>query len=100
MTAIAPAVRVEHRGRPDRSADRSGVAWLTVLPLAALMAYADGFWVMSLREAVGAIERTDSPFQLAARVDPVLPVFVVAVLAATSMALHRFGPSPRRPGRW
>ena len=62
MTAIAPAVRVSTR-TADTRPGRSGVAWWTVLPLAALMAYGDGFWVMSLREAAGAIERMDSPFQ-------------------------------------
>ena len=36
--------------------------WLTVLPLAVVLAFADGFWVTSLRGAVGAIERTQSPF--------------------------------------
>ena len=68
-----------------------------MLPLAALMAYGDGFWVMSLREAAGAIERMDSPFQAWLRESTLfLPVFVIAVLAATSVALARFGPSPRR----
>ena len=63
MTAIAPAVRVSTRTAPETTRSRPGVAWWTVLPLAALMAYGDGFWVMSLREAAGAIERMDSPFQ-------------------------------------
>ena len=35
-----------------------GVSWLTVLPPAIMLAYADGFWMLSLRGAVGAIERT------------------------------------------
>ena len=33
-----------------------------MLPLAVVLAYADGFWITSLRGAVGAIERTQSPF--------------------------------------
>ena len=95
MTAIAPAVRVSTRTADTRTG-RSGVAWWTVLPLAALMAYGDGFWVMSLREAAGAIERMDSPFQAWLRESTlVLPVFVIAVLAATSVALARFGRAPR-----
>ena len=54
---IAPAA--ERRGEmPGRPA----VPWATVLPLAVLMAYADGFWLTSLRGAVGAIERTQEPF--------------------------------------
>jgi hypothetical protein len=97
MTAIAPAVRPATAAVPDQARSRPGVAWWTVLPLAALMAYGDGFWVMSLREAAGAIERMDSPFQAWLRESTLfLPVFVIAVLAATSVALARFGPSPRR----
>jgi hypothetical protein len=95
MTAIAPAVRVSTR-TADTGTGRSGVAWWTVLPLAALMAYGDGFWVMSLREAAGAIERMDSPFQAWLRESTLfLPVFVIAVLAATSVALAWFGRAPR-----
>jgi len=96
MTAIAPAVRVAAATVPDEARSRPGVAWWTVLPLAALMAYGDGFWLMSLREAAGAIERMDSPFQAWLRESTLfLPVFVVAVLAATSVALARFGRAPR-----
>ena len=50
------------RQRAGALEGRLGVPWLTVLPLAAVMAYADGFWMMSLRGAVGAIERTQEPF--------------------------------------
>ena len=98
MTAIAPAVRVSARAAaPETTRSRPGVAWWTVLPLAALMAYSDGFWVMSLREAAGAIERMDSPFQSWLLESTLfLPVFVIAVLVASSVALARFGPSPRR----
>ena len=97
MTAIAPAVRVSNRTAPETTRSRPGVAWWTVLPLAALMAYGDGFWVMSLREAAGAIERMDSPFQSWLRESTlVLPIFVIAVLGATAVALTRFGPTPRR----
>jgi hypothetical protein len=97
MTAIAPAVRVAAATVPDEARSRPGVAWWTVLPLAALMAYGDGFWLMSLREAAGAIERMDSPFEAWLRESTLfLPVFVVAVLAAASVALARFGRAPRR----
>ena len=97
MTLTAPSVRAATATVHDQARSRPGVAWWTVLPLAALMAYGDGFWVMSLREAAGAIERMDSPFQAWLRESTLfLPVFVIAVLAATSVALARFGPSPRR----
>ena len=70
------------------------VPWSTVLPLAALMAYADGYWMISLRGAVGAIERTQSPFASWLRESTLVlvPVFVFAVLAALTFARRRFGP--------
>ena len=94
MTAIAPAVRVSTgRARTKPAADL-GCAWWTVLPLAALMAYGDGFWVMSLREAAGAIERIGTPRSQAWLRESTLflPVFVIAVLVATSVALAPFRP--------
>ena len=70
---------------------------MTVLPLAVVMAYADGFWMMSLRGAVGAIERTEEPFASWLRESTlVLPVFVFAVLGALTLALRWFGPALRR----
>jgi hypothetical protein len=69
------------------------IPWLTVLPLATLMAYADGFWMVSLRGATGAIERTQEPFASWLRESTLsLPVFVVAVVAALMLAARLFGP--------
>ena len=51
-----------HGKSPGARDARLTVPWLTVLPFAVVMAYADGFWMTSLRGAVGAIERTDEPF--------------------------------------
>ncbi|MET3920715.1 hypothetical protein [Arthrobacter sp. UYEF20] len=75
------------------------VPWLTVASMAVVMAYADGFWMMTLRGAVGAIERTEEPFASWLRESTlVLPVFVFAVLGALALALHLFGPV-LRPSR-
>jgi hypothetical protein len=77
--------------------ERTGVPWSTVLPLAAAMAFADDFWVVTLRGSVGAVERTPAPFKgwlLESAL--VLPLFVLAVLAAVTLALRRFGPVLRR----
>jgi len=75
---------------------RLGVPWSTVLPLAVVLAYADGFWMVSLRGTVGAIERTEEPFANWLRESTlVLPVFVFAVLGALTLAQRRFGPVPR-----
>jgi hypothetical protein len=58
-----------------------------------MMAYADGFWMVSLRGAVGAIERTQEPFLSWLRESTVLlPVFVLAVIVAVTLALRWFGP--------
>lgn len=81
--------------RPGALSGRLSVPWSTVVPLAVVMAYADGFWMMSLRGAVGAIERTDAPFVTWLRESTlVLPIFVLAVLGAVTLALHLFGPVP------
>lgn len=77
-------------------AARRGVPWWTVVPLALVMAYADGFWMISLRGAAGAVERTDAPFDTWLRESTLsLPVFLLAVLGALTLALRWFGPAPR-----
>ena len=72
--------------------------WLIVVALAAVMAYADGFWLTSLQGAVGAIERSQDPFNQWLRGSTLMiPVFAVAVLWAMSRAHRRFGPVLRGP---
>jgi len=76
----------------------SAVPWLTVVPLAVLLAYADGFWLISLRGAVGSIERTQEPFLSWLRDSTLaLPIFVLAVLGAVTLAARWFGPVLRKP---
>ena len=71
----------------------SAVPWLTVVPLAVVLAFADGFWVISLRGAVGSIERTQQPFTTwLAQSTLALPVFVLAVLGALTLGARWFGP--------
>ncbi|WP_343989805.1 hypothetical protein [Terrabacter terrae] len=63
-----------------------------MISLAVVLAFADGFWVISLRGAVGAIERTSEPFATWVRESAVMvPVYALAVLAALTLALRRFG---------
>lgn len=72
------------------------VPWSTVLPFAVVMAYADGFWITTMRGAVGAIERTQGPFASWLRESTVvLPVFVFAVLGAVTLALRWLGSGRR-----
>jgi hypothetical protein len=92
MTAlVAPTVSHRVAGGPDR------VPWATVLLLAIVLSYADGFWGVALRGAVGSIERTDAPFATWLRESTLLlPVYIFAVLAALTLALRWRGPHPRR----
>jgi hypothetical protein len=72
----------------------SVLPWLTVVPLAALLAFADGFWVVALRGAFGSIERTQAPFvSWLVESTLALPAFVLAVLGALKLAAHWFGPA-------
>jgi hypothetical protein len=75
---------------------RSGVPWTTVVPLAVAIAFADGFWIVAFRGAVGSIERTQGPFASWLRESALsVPVFSVAVLCALTLALRRWGgPGP------
>jgi hypothetical protein len=71
---------------------RPGLPWSTVLPLAVVLSYADGFWMTSFRAATGAIERTQEPFTTWVRESTLaLPVFVFAVLGSLALALRLFG---------
>jgi hypothetical protein len=73
------------------------VPWLTVVPLAVVLAFADGFWVISLRGATGSIERTQEPVLTWLRESTLaLPVFVLAVLGALAVAARWFGPAGRK----
>src|SRR5215213_5409305 len=93
-TAHTPATAATARGA---EAGRRSVPWKTVLAFAVPLAYADGYWLISLRGAVGAIERTDDPFGSWLRESTVvLPVFVFAVLAALTLGLRWFGAEPGR----
>ena len=69
---------------PSVAAERRlSVPWLTVLPFAAAMAYADGFWMVALRSAVGSIQRSQEPFTTWLRESTLaVPFYLFAVLGA------------------
>ncbi len=97
MTAVA--VAHPSTGLSGPAAGRGGVPWATLLPLAVLIAYADGFWLVALRGAVGAVQRTDEPFAEWLRESTLtMPVYLSALLGAALLAsrTHRSG----RPGRF
>ncbi|MER7071065.1 hypothetical protein [Terrabacter sp. NPDC000476] len=92
MTLASPVTR----GRAPSAHRRLAVPWVLVVPLAALFAAVDGFWAASMRSAVGAIERTGEPFVTWAHQTVVtLPLHVVALVAALTLAVRWFGPAPR-----
>jgi hypothetical protein len=79
-----------------RGSTRATVAWSHVLPLAVVLAFANGFWLVVFRGAVGAIERTSAPFSTWLHESTLLlPVYVVAVLVAFVLAQRWFGSRPR-----
>ena len=70
----------------------SRVPWSTVLPLAVALGLTASFWTVALRTSLGSIERTGSPFVSWARESALLlPFFVLAVLAALTLAQRRSG---------
>ena len=85
------------RERLGTFADDVAVPWSAVAVLAAVMSFADGFWLISLRDAIGAVERINRPFT-SWLVDStvVLPLFALAVLGALAVAYKRYGPVLRR----
>ena len=73
------------------------VPWLTVLPLAMVAAFGSEFWVVAVRGAVGATERTSGPFaQWLGESAITMPLYVVALLVALAVAKRWFGPGPLR----
>src|SRR3954452_8824004 len=89
MTLLSTEATAQVGARPGRLV----VPWTTVITLAVLLDAADGFFMTSLRNAVGAIERTQEPFTSYWRTCLLLlPAFVLGVLAALTVALRLFGP--------
>ena len=83
-------------GSATATAARAAVPWSTAIILGVVLAYTDGFWITSLREAVGSIERTSAPFSAWLRESTTLaPLYVLAVLAALTLARRRFGTALR-----
>ncbi len=73
-----------------------GVPWSHVIPLAAALSFANGFWIVSLRGAVGAMERTSDPFAAWVRESIILvPWYALALLVALALSLKWFGQRPR-----
>jgi hypothetical protein len=75
--------------------------WKTVIALAVVLAAGDGFILTSLQGAVGAIQRSQSPFNSWLRdTAMVLPVFVVAVMWAFYRAHRKHGLASRVMRSW
>jgi hypothetical protein len=73
--------------------DPRPASWRTVVVLAVAMAYADGYILVALTGAVGAIERTNHPFPAWLEESAVLvPLFVLAELLVLRLIRRRTGP--------
>src|SRR6478735_4102204 len=76
------------KARPVATERQLTVPWLTVLLFALAMAYADGFWMVALRGAVGSIQRSQEPFTTWLRESTLaVPVYL--------FAMRGFGPALR-----
>ena len=96
MTQLSPPVPDTVRAS-IRPAGRTAIPWTAVLTFAAVLASADWFWVVALRGAVGATERTRGPFLSWLEGSVLLtPLFAFAVLGALTLAYRWFGAVPRR----
>ena len=83
--AIADRVRAFLDPRPAR--------WRTVVVLGIVLAYADGYILVALTGAVGAIERTAHPFSAWLEESAILvPFFVLAELLVLRIVRRRTGP--------
>lgn len=83
------AAAAEASGPAAAASTSPGIPWATVVAFAAVLAYADGFWMVSVRGAAGAIERVGTPFEAWVRESSLsLPWFVMAVLAAFALSLR------------
>lgn len=84
--------------RPTAVAVRRSVPWMTVLTFGTVIAFADGFWILSLRGAVGSIAHTQGPFVSWVRESLLsLPLFVLAVLVAVTLGHRWFGAKATTP---
>jgi hypothetical protein len=85
-----------HAPSEREAAERVRVNWVTVVVCASVIAYIDGFWLTSLRGAVGAIEATQSPFSHWLRDSTLMvPPLVLAVLAALLLTRRWIGQNRR-----
>lgn len=88
----------------DAAAVRTGrvpgervVPWSTVLPLAVVLSFTNGFVVIAIRGSIGSIDRTKGPF-LAWLLESTLlvPLFAFVVMAVLVRVRRRYGPHPQR----
>lgn len=84
MATLGQHVRAFLDPRPAR--------WWTLAVMAVVLAYADGFLLTSLTGAVGAIQRTQSPFQAwLVQSAVMIPFFLLAELAVLWFVRRRHG---------
>lgn len=77
---------------------RLPVRWTALAIVALVISYADGFWLVAIQGAVGAIERTESPFNRWLRDSTLLlPLIMLGVLGGLLWARGWFERSQWKP---
>jgi len=99
MTALQnpPTARGEtaHGETARTTTERVSVGWSHAVPISVVTAFASGFWIISMRGAVGAIERTSAPFESWLRESALtVPAHLAAVLVAFALAVRWYGRGP------
>jgi hypothetical protein len=89
VSTIAPATTPPVRFAVLRG--RVPLPWGTVVALAVMLAFANGFVIVSLQGAVGAIERAQNPFGDWLRYSAILVPAIAAAVTWTLARAHRRG---------
>ncbi|SEQ46821.1 hypothetical protein [Microlunatus flavus] len=95
------ALRTEAAAAPAAASTSDRLRpWAVVVTLAVLLGYADGFWLTTLRTAVGDISRVQEPATSYWRTTTaMLPAFAAGTLAGLLAVRRWSGPGRPEPGR-
>jgi uncharacterized membrane protein YhdT len=97
MSTTMPAVPTRtFKDRVRAFLDPRPARWPTVIVLGIVLAYADGYVLVALTGAVGAIQRTNHPFPAWLEESAILvPFFILAELLILRLIRRRSGPALR-----
>jgi len=89
--AVRPSANSGDPSVPVAGTSASGTqlraGWPAIIAIAAVVTFADGFWLTSLQGAIGAVARSQPPMQRWLRDSTLMiPLFVIAVVAGVALA--------------